>query len=65
VGKLALVRDSARRNAVLALGWTVLTATPRDLRDGARVLAPVVGCVLARAAPRADLRRLNGNNPFE
>jgi hypothetical protein len=38
VGKAALVRDSARRNAIVALGFTPVTATADDLRDkGARV----------------------------
>ena len=31
IGKLALVRDSARRNALADLGFTVLTATAADL----------------------------------
>jgi very-short-patch-repair endonuclease len=39
VGKLALVRDGARRNALQELGYTVLTATAVDIRDGARALA--------------------------
>jgi very-short-patch-repair endonuclease len=39
VGKQALVRDGARRNAVVALGWLPITATAADLRDGARRLA--------------------------
>jgi very-short-patch-repair endonuclease len=39
VGKAALVRDGARRNAVASLGWLPITATAADLRDGARRLA--------------------------
>jgi hypothetical protein len=35
----ALVRDSARRNAVVALGWLPLTATANDLRNRGRRLA--------------------------
>ena len=38
-GKVALVRDSTRRNALAAAGWTVLSATAADLRSGCRQLA--------------------------
>ena len=38
-GKVALVRDSARRNAMVGSGQTVLTATVEDLRDHAARLA--------------------------
>ena len=38
-GKLALVRDSARRNAQVALGWAPITATAVDLRRGGGQLA--------------------------
>lgn len=38
-GKVALVRDSARRNALAAAGWTVLSATAADVRTGCRQLA--------------------------
>lgn len=38
-GKVALVRDSARRNAMVGSGQTVLTATVEDLRDDAARLA--------------------------
>jgi very-short-patch-repair endonuclease len=37
-GKAALVRDSARRNAVVAEGWAAITATPADLRNRAHRL---------------------------
>jgi hypothetical protein len=50
VGKLALVRDSARRNALTALGYTTLTATAADLRDDATALAGVTRRVRARVA---------------
>ena len=39
VGKAALVRDSARRNAVVALGWAPIAATAEDLRTGGHRLA--------------------------
>jgi predicted transcriptional regulator of viral defense system len=39
VGNDALVRDSARRNAVVALGWLPITATANDLRNGGHRLA--------------------------
>jgi len=50
VGKLALVRDSARRNSLAALGFTTLTATAADLRDGADVLATAIRRVRAQVA---------------
>ena len=39
VGKAALVRDTARRNAVVALGWAPIAATAEDLRTGGHQLA--------------------------
>jgi very-short-patch-repair endonuclease len=38
-GRTALVRDSARRNAVVALGWVPIAATAKDLRTGGSQLA--------------------------
>ncbi len=49
-GKVALVRDSARRNVLTALGFTTLTATAADLRDDAQALAHAVRRVRALAA---------------
>lgn len=43
-GRAAIVRDGARRNAIVALGWLPITATARDLTNGGHQLA-------------ADLRR--------
>jgi predicted transcriptional regulator of viral defense system len=39
VGKAALVRDGARRNAIVALDWLPITATAADLRNGGHRLA--------------------------
>jgi predicted transcriptional regulator of viral defense system len=39
VSREALVRDSARRNSVVALGWLPITATAADLRNGGHRLA--------------------------
>ena len=39
VGKAALDRDGARRNAVVALGWLPITATAADLRNQGHRLA--------------------------
>jgi predicted transcriptional regulator of viral defense system/very-short-patch-repair endonuclease len=50
VGRLALVRDSARRNSLVALGFTTLTATPEDLKGDARELARAIRRVRARVA---------------
>jgi hypothetical protein len=47
-GKVALVRDSARRNALAAAGWTVLSATAADVRGGCRHLARDLGRLFAR-----------------
>jgi len=47
-GKVALVRDSARRNALSAAGWTVLSATAVDVRTGCRALAGDLRRLLAR-----------------
>jgi very-short-patch-repair endonuclease len=49
-GKLALVRDSARRNALIELGFVVLSATIADVRDDARRLAASIRAVRTRAA---------------
>jgi hypothetical protein len=49
-GKVALVRDSRRRNAVAALGWTPLAATADDVRDGGVRIATVVRAVIRAAA---------------
>jgi very-short-patch-repair endonuclease len=38
-GRQALVRDGARRNAIVALGWLPLTATANDIANGGRRLA--------------------------
>jgi len=48
-GKLALVHDSARRNALLALGWTPLTATAEDVRQGGSRLAAAIRQIARRA----------------
>jgi hypothetical protein len=49
-GKVALIHDSARRNAVVALGWAPIAATAVDLRRG--------GDQLADALRRARNRRI-------
>ena len=49
-GALALVRDSARRNSVIELGYVVLSATVADLRDDGRRLAASILAVRTRAA---------------
>ena len=50
-GKMALFRDSTRRNSVVALGWAPITATLADLRQG--------GGALASALRRARNRRIH------
>lgn len=51
-GKVALVRDSARRNALVAAGWTVLSATAADVRAGCWQLARTVHRLRARHRSR-------------
>ena len=41
-GKVALERDSARRNAIVGCGLVALTATAEDLQDDAVRLAGVI-----------------------
>ena len=43
VGKAALDRDGARRNAIVALGWLPITATAADLRNRGHRLAADLG----------------------
>jgi len=50
VGKAALLRDSARRNTVAALGYVPLTATVADLRDRGARLASIVRQIRAQVA---------------
>jgi hypothetical protein len=50
-GKLALVRDSARRNQLTAIDWSVVTATMDDLRSGGDAL-----CVTIRSRLGVKLR---------
>jgi hypothetical protein len=47
-GTVALVRDSARRNVLVGLGFVVLSATAADVRDHARRLA----CAIRNARDR-------------
>ncbi len=42
VGREALVRDSARRNRIMAAGWQVFVATAPDLAGGATTLCAAV-----------------------
>jgi very-short-patch-repair endonuclease len=49
IGRVALVRDSARRNRLVAAGWVVITATAVDLRTGGRELCRAIRTALARA----------------
>ena len=49
-GRDALLRDSARRNAITALGFTPVVATIEDLKNDARMLASVIRRIRDRAA---------------
>jgi len=61
-GKVALERDSIRRNARTALGLRVVTATAADLRDRARRLTNQLRPLL-QTPPHANWRRRIGNIP--
>ncbi|MFI5054046.1 MAG: hypothetical protein ACHQDE_06760 [Acidimicrobiia bacterium] len=50
-GKLALVRDSARRNRLIAVGWLVITATAVDLHTGGHELCRAIRATLAARVP--------------
>jgi hypothetical protein len=47
VGRHALVRDNARRNRLVAVGWTYVAVTAEDLRSGGHAVAATI-----RAAAR-------------
>ncbi|MFO7589922.1 MAG: type IV toxin-antitoxin system AbiEi family antitoxin domain-containing protein [Acidimicrobiia bacterium] len=49
-GKLALVRDNARRNEIVALGWHPVGATARDLNDTGHRLCAAILRISARSA---------------
>lgn len=49
-GRAALLRDSARRNAITALGFTPLVATIDDLRNRGVRLASVIRRIRDQAA---------------
>jgi very-short-patch-repair endonuclease len=51
IGRLALVQDSARRNELIAIGWTVITATAVDLQTGGRDLCRAIRACLERHQP--------------
>jgi very-short-patch-repair endonuclease len=48
-GKVALLRDSARRNAVTSVGYRVLTATAADVRDDALELSRAIRRLVSRS----------------
>jgi hypothetical protein len=48
VGRVPLVRDSARRNRLIAAGWIVVTATAVDLRSGGDALCRAIRTALER-----------------
>ena len=49
-GKAALVRDSARRNAVVAAGWLPISVTAEDLRTGGAIVCEQILRIRMRAA---------------
>jgi hypothetical protein len=48
IGRIPLVRDSARRNQLIAAGWIVITATAVDLQTGGRELCRAIRAGLER-----------------
>ena len=49
-GRSALIRDSARRNAQLAVGWRPISVTWHDLQTGGRQVCADIRAVMRRAA---------------
>jgi hypothetical protein len=49
IGRIPLVRDSARRNQLIAAGWIVITATAVDLQTGGRDLCRAIRAGLERS----------------
>ncbi len=48
-GRDALVRDSARRNRIMAAGWQLFVATAPDLATGATTLCAAIADARRRA----------------
>jgi hypothetical protein len=48
--RVALIRDSARRNRLFAAGWVPITATKQDLRDGGIELCAAISEIRRRAS---------------
>ena len=57
-GRSALLRDSARRNAITTLGFTPVIATVDDLRNQATRLASVIRQIRDRAALSHEVHRV-------
>jgi hypothetical protein len=49
-GRTALIRDSARRNAQIAIGWRPISVTWEDLRTGGRQVCADIRSAMRRAA---------------
>jgi very-short-patch-repair endonuclease len=49
-GKVALVRDSARRNALVAIGWQTISVTAEDIRSGGDQLVKHIRAARDRAS---------------
>ena len=49
LGRAALVRDSRRRNALVAVGWSVISVTAPDLTSGANPLITAIRTARARS----------------
>jgi very-short-patch-repair endonuclease len=49
-GSDAVQHDSARRNQLIGAGWTVVTVTAADVRDGCRAVAQTLRTLLASPA---------------
>jgi very-short-patch-repair endonuclease len=53
-GRDALLRDSARRNALMTAAWTVITVTAADLRNFSAVLALLRAAIGASKSAKTD-----------
>ena len=53
-GRDALIRDSTRRNALIAAGWTVITVTAADLRNVSAVFASLRAALATSGDAKTD-----------
>jgi hypothetical protein len=63
ISREALIRDSARRNQLIELGWTVITVTAVDLQTGGRDLCRAIRACLERRARNSGVNHGRPDGP--